>query len=55
MDDSQLQIRGGLPVAVTTEPLFNRTGGYKGYVFPAVAVIIVQQTLLFGAARVRTR
>jgi len=30
--------------------LFNRTGGYKGYVFPAVAVIIVQQTLLFGAA-----
>ena len=42
--------RSGLPVAVTTEPLFNRTGGYKGYVFPAVAVIIVQQTLLFGAA-----
>ena len=30
--------------------MFNRTGGYKGYVFPAVAVIIVQQTLLFGAA-----
>ena len=35
---------------MTAEPLFNRTGGYKSYVFPAVAVIIVQQTLLFGAA-----
>jgi ABC-2 type transport system permease protein len=42
--------RGGPPVAVVTEPLFNRTGGYKGYVFPSVAVIIIQQTLLFGAA-----
>ncbi len=42
--------RGGPPVAVVEEPLFNRTGGYKGYVFPSVAVIIIQQTLLFGAA-----
>jgi len=42
--------RAGLPVRIVTEPLFNRSGGYKGYVFPAVAVIIVQQTLLFGAA-----
>ena len=42
--------RTGPPVAVVEEPLFNRTGGYKGYVFPSVAVIIIQQTLLFGAA-----
>ena len=42
--------RGGAPVTVVKEPLFNRTGGYKGYVFPSVAVIIIQQTLLFGAA-----
>lgn len=42
--------RAGPPVAIISEPLFNRTAGYKGYVFPAVAVIIVQQTLLFGAA-----
>lgn len=42
--------RGGPPVTVVKEPLFNRTGGYKGYVFPSVAVIIIQQTLLFGAA-----
>jgi ABC-2 type transport system permease protein len=42
--------RGGPPVTVVEEPLFNRTGGYKGYVFPSVAVIIIQQTLLFGAA-----
>jgi ABC-2 type transport system permease protein len=40
----------GPPVSVTTEPLFNRSASYKGYVFPAVAVIIAQQTLLFGAA-----
>ena len=42
--------RAGLPITVVSEPLFNRTGGYKGYVFPAVAVIIIQQTLLFGTA-----
>lgn len=42
--------RAGTPIRVVSEPLFNRAGGYKGYVFPAVAVIIVQQTLLFGVA-----
>ncbi len=42
--------RAGPPVTIVREPLFNRTGGYEGYVFPAVAVIVVQQTLLFGAA-----
>ncbi|OAN58485.1 multidrug ABC transporter permease [Sphingomonas sp. TDK1] len=43
-------VRGGPPVTVIREPLFNPTAGYKGYVFPAVAIVIVQQTLLFGAA-----
>lgn len=42
--------RAGPPVTVVRAALFNPTGGYKGYVFPAVAVIIVQQTLLFGVA-----
>ncbi|QSB44513.1 ABC transporter permease [Tsuneonella flava] len=42
--------RVGPPIAIVSEPLFNRTGGYKNYVFPAVAVVIIQQTLLLGAA-----
>ena len=33
------------------QPLFNTTGGYRDYVFPAVANIILQQTLLLAAAR----
>ncbi|WP_010185139.1 ABC transporter permease [Sphingomonas sp. PAMC 26605] len=43
-------VRAGPPVTIVRVALFNPTGGYKGYVFPAVAVIIVQQTLLFGVA-----
>ena len=42
--------RAGPPIAIVSEPLFNLTGGYKNYVFPAVAVVIIQQTLLIGAA-----
>lgn len=42
--------RAGPPLAIVSEPLFNRTGGYKNYVFPAVAVVIIQQTLMIGAA-----
>ncbi|MEG3175931.1 ABC transporter permease [Sphingomonas sp. RB3P16] len=38
------------PVRVIQEPLFNASAGYKDYVFPAVASVILQQTLLFGAA-----
>ena len=38
------------PVRIIQEPLFNPGGGYKDYVFPAVASVILQQTLLFGAA-----
>ncbi|TCU61489.1 ABC-2 type transport system permease protein [Novosphingobium sp. PhB57] len=38
------------PVAVVERPLFNTREGYADYVFPAVAAIILQQTLLFGTA-----
>lgn len=38
------------PVRVIQEPLFNTSAGYKDYVFPAVASVILQQTLLFGVA-----
>ncbi len=38
------------PVRIIPEPLFNTSAGYKDYVFPAVASVILQQTLLFGAA-----
>lgn len=43
-------VRAGPPVTVVREPMFNPTAGYKGYVFPAVAIVIIQQTLLFGVA-----
>jgi ABC-2 type transport system permease protein len=43
-------VRTGPPVTIVREPMFNPTAGYKGYVFPAVAIVIIQQTLLFGVA-----
>jgi ABC-2 type transport system permease protein len=39
------------PIAIQAQPLFNTTEGYRDYVFPAVANIILQQTLLFAVAR----
>lgn len=38
------------PIGTTLVPLFNPTEGYGGYVVPAVALLILQQTLLMGAA-----
>jgi len=38
------------PVELTTEPLYNPTGGYASYVVPAAFVLIIQQTLLIGSA-----
>jgi ABC-2 type transport system permease protein len=35
---------------IVTRPLYNNLEGYASYVFPMVANIILQQTLLFGAA-----
>jgi len=40
------------PVEVLNQPLFNPTGGYGSYVVPAAFVLILQQTLLMGAATV---
>jgi ABC-2 type transport system permease protein len=37
-------------VEILMEPLFNPTGGYASYVVPAAFVLILQQTLLMGAA-----
>jgi len=45
-----LHLRAPSPIIV--RPLFNTHEGYKDYVFPAVASIILQQTLLFGSAMV---
>jgi ABC-2 type transport system permease protein len=38
------------PLGVQMVPLFNPTEGYGSYVVPAVALLILQQTLLMGAA-----
>jgi ABC-2 type transport system permease protein len=38
------------PVELLMEPLYNPTGGYGSYVVPAAFVLILQQTLLMGAA-----
>lgn len=38
------------PIEVIERPLFNTREGYADYIFPAVAAVILQQTLLFGSA-----
>ncbi|AZP10691.1 ABC transporter permease [Undibacterium parvum] len=38
------------PVHLKIDALFNESEGYASYIVPAVAVIIVQQTLLIGAS-----
>jgi ABC-2 type transport system permease protein len=38
------------PVEILNQPLFNPTGGYGSYVVPAAFLLILQQTLLMGAA-----
>jgi ABC-2 type transport system permease protein len=38
------------PASVLSVPLFNPTGGYASYIVPAAFVLILQQTLLMGAA-----
>lgn len=48
---SALQARASRnPVQLHTVALFNPTEGYGSYVVPAVALLILQQTLLMGAA-----
>jgi ABC-2 type transport system permease protein len=38
------------PIEMVLKPLYNPTGGYASYVVPAAFVLIIQQTLLMGAA-----
>ncbi len=40
----------GSPVEILNQPLFNPTGGYGSYAVPAAFILILQQTLLLGAA-----
>src|SRR5262249_23327101 len=52
MDGAQARLAltalGGAELLV--EPLYNPPGGYASYVVPAAFVLIIQQTLLMGAA-----
>ncbi|WP_019673250.1 ABC transporter permease [Psychrobacter lutiphocae] len=41
---------GTQAVPLRIDPLFNKTEGYGAYVVPAVAILILQQTLLMGTA-----
>src|SRR5258707_4572217 len=38
------------PAAVLLQPIFNPVGGYASYIVPAAFMLILQQTLLVGAA-----
>ncbi|MGY3451530.1 ABC transporter permease [Bradyrhizobium sp. USDA 4353] len=38
------------PADVLLQPIFNPVGGYASYIVPAVFILILQQTLLIGAA-----
>jgi ABC-2 type transport system permease protein len=38
------------PAVVLLQPIFNPVGGYASYIVPAAFVLILQQTLLIGAA-----
>jgi ABC-2 type transport system permease protein len=40
------------PIEVLNQPLFNPTGGYGSYIVPAAFILILQQTLMMGAATV---
>ena len=38
------------PIELVVRPLFNPNEGYASYIYPAVALLILQQTLMFGSA-----
>src|SRR5258708_17221858 len=46
----KLALAAQSPIETLMEPLYNPTGGYASYVVPAAFVLIIQQTLLIGAA-----
>jgi ABC-2 type transport system permease protein len=43
-------LAGASPASVLLQPIFNPVGGYASYVVPAAFLLILQQTLLVGAA-----
>ena len=47
---SQAKLASMSPADVILQPVFNPVGGYASYIVPAAFVLILQQTLLIGAA-----
>ena len=43
-------LAGASPADVLLQPIFNPVGGYASYIVPAAFLLILQQTLLVGAA-----
>jgi ABC-2 type transport system permease protein len=43
-------LAGSSPADVLLQPIYNPVGGYASYIVPAAFVLILQQTLLIGAA-----
>lgn len=41
-------LEAAFPVNIAETPLFNSAGGYESYIFPAVLILILQQTMLVG-------
>jgi ABC-2 type transport system permease protein len=46
----QAKLASSSPADVLLQPIFNPVGGYASYVVPAAFLLILQQTLLIGAA-----
>jgi ABC-2 type transport system permease protein len=47
---AQAALASSLPADILLQPIYNPVGGYGSYVVPAAFVLILQQTLLMGAA-----
>ena len=47
---SRRRLAGASPADVLLQPIFNPVGGYASYIVPAAFLLILQQTLLVGAA-----
>jgi ABC-2 type transport system permease protein len=47
---AQARLASLSPADVLVQPIFNPVGGYASYIVPAAFVLILQQTLLIGAA-----
>lgn len=46
--DYDKSLDAAIPVNISETPLFNSSGGYESYIFPAVLILILQQTMLVG-------